>query len=236
MQDPYLHIEEYIAGNLSVEDSVTFESAMASDKRLRQAVEDFNLVGLIGEALLEEEIAGIVGEEMDRNDDGNTINDSNHTNFKVLKWLVAAGLVLLLGWWGSSLFTQKTDAELFAEVLVDPAWLDERSDGDNVYRHLTAMHRRGETSRATDSLKSIKTSESAYWLSELYLREQKFDSTLLYLQLDLLNDDKLRRDRKLYLHIIALYFSGDHFSAKTAYESLPDDVDKWYLERLNQIN
>ena len=64
MQDPYLHIEEYIAGNLSVEDNNAFEEAMGSDERLRQAVEDFDLVGLIGEALLEEEIAGIVGEEV----------------------------------------------------------------------------------------------------------------------------------------------------------------------------
>ena len=234
MQDPYLHIEDYVSGNLSSEDKVAFELAMASDEQLRVAVEDFDLVGLIGEALLEEEIAGIVEDEMSRVDKSEAKSNKANSNIRLLKWLVAASVVMLIGWWGSSLLMQKTDAELFAEVHEDPVVLDVRSDHDNknVYRYLTAAHRDGQTSLATDSLKAINTSESAYWLSELYIIEQKFDSSLLYLNLDLDTDDKLRRDRKLYLHIIALYFSGDKFRAKTAYESLPEDVDEWYKERI----
>jgi len=94
MNDPYLHIEEYIVGTLSSEKRVAFELAMKSDEQLRAAVDDFDLVHLVGDALLEEEIAKIVSEESD-----DAVVAPQPSLVKRLQpWLAAAAVIVGLFW------------------------------------------------------------------------------------------------------------------------------------------
>lgn len=94
MKDPYLHIEEYIAGTLSSSDKAAFELAMKSDEQLRAAVEDFDLVHLVGDALLEEEIAKIVSEETT----SAAPTDQPSIIKRLQPWLAAAAVIVGLFW------------------------------------------------------------------------------------------------------------------------------------------
>lgn len=238
MQDPYEHIEAYLAGALSPEHKAAFEAAMASDDQLKQAVEDFGFMDLIGEALVEQEIRGLVDAEVE----SGAVEEElplrripNRLWPKLLLVLIGIAVLWVINTYVIAKQKETKHQPLFAEVINEPAWPGSRSDNPTKIEEFIALYQSGQEAIAKDSLKALSTAESYYWVSELYLNEQKFDSTLFFLQLDLDTDDKLRRDRKQFIHILALYFSGDKFRAKTAYASLPDDVHEYYLDRLGRL-
>ena len=97
MQDPYLHIEAYLAGQLSAEEKAAFEAAMVADEKLKQAVEDFDLVSLIGDGLLEEEIASIVESSLSINttEKANDFSDKPKSKVPLIIFIALTALLLL---------------------------------------------------------------------------------------------------------------------------------------------
>lgn len=108
MQDPYEHIEAYLEGVLSPEDKKAFEGAMLRDDMLRQAVEDYDLVDLIGEALVEQEIRGLVDAEVES---GAVEEELPLRRIPNRLWpkLAAAVIVILLLWEFNMYMSGKVD-------------------------------------------------------------------------------------------------------------------------------
>lgn len=58
------HIEDYIHNRLSDKEREVFDNAIQNDAKLQEAVADAKLVALIGEAAFEEEVRGMIEDEL----------------------------------------------------------------------------------------------------------------------------------------------------------------------------
>ena len=151
-----------------------------------------------------------------------------------IRWAAAAVLIGVAGWWGVRQL-QPNDSALYAKVYSDPSWQTERGGEENELAEITVKYFEGDESGAKSDLKGSSIADKNYWLAELYLREMKFDSTLLYLPTAVDSDNKLKRDRINYLKILSLYFSGNRAEAETVIQDLPEDTDTYYRDVYDQL-
>jgi len=118
----------------------------------------------------------------------------------------------------------------YAALYVEPPWPVERSNNQDSISLAISKYLSGDKKTAVSILRSINNQESTYWLTELYAKEVRSDSVLHYLPSRY--KDNIRRDRILYLKILALHESGQKEKAKQEIAALPSDMDEWYVGRL----
>ncbi len=236
MYDPFLHIEDYIKDELTAADKRKFEAAMSTDKDLAQAVDDFPLLGMIGEALIEQDISNIVNDELYKSQQITTsYSYMRKVIYGILLGLLIVVLMVYLTQSNKGHKENNTPKQLYASLYTEPAWPVNRSDTEDNISKAISEYLNGKSSKSKNTLKSMSTEASEYWLSEIYLSESKYDSTLIYLNTDIGENTEERKQRKLYIQILALYLSGRETEAKKAIDSLPSDMDSYYMDRLSRI-
>jgi len=108
------------------------DSAISKDKALKQAVEDYPIARLISESLIEDEVRGVLGENLGGNQEAgmhSTVvirkTEVESKNTFIWKWLIAACIVGIIGWTGFELMESKNDNVLFADLVVPTIWDNE---------------------------------------------------------------------------------------------------------------
>lgn len=253
--DYFERIEEYLNNTLSENDKQAFEEEMGKDAKLKQAVEDHEAAMDVVGSILEGEVRKVIGEEELKIGDGAVeVEDDVEDKGKMetgkkgienvakvkrmnwMRWAAAASLVFVLGWWGMNQFSENNNSQLYASMYSDPTWPLERGQDSSDLNASIVKYFNTSKEEAKTELKSYSTPEARYWLSEVYFKEMKFDSTLLYLPKVSNDIDNERRDRINYLKILSLYFDGDKVAAKEANSTLPSDTDVYYNQIYSKLS
>jgi len=225
MIDPYDHIHDYLNGSLNKEQTAIFEVALKEDATLRAAIEHADVLTDVTDALIEEEvetaIAALEPSEEERPGYG-----------RIWIFIIGALIAALAVWY----FTRgnvpsATSEMLYAEVYTEPAWPITRSDNRDTLQKIISDYFAGDMVTSKNALQRLDHPDAQYWLSELYLKEQKPDSTLLYIPT--VFSDNVRRDRVLFLEILSYDLKKDHKKVRQLIEELPDDMDGYYLDLLD---
>jgi hypothetical protein len=152
-----------------------------------------------------------------------------------MRWASAAAVVFVLGWWGMDMLTGVDDSQLYSEIYSDPSWPAERGDDETDLSKSIIKYLTGNKDVAKLELQKLSSTESNYWLAEIYFKEMKFDSTLLFLPIEL-GAENNKRDRINYLKILSLYFDGDKIESKEAFDKLPQDTDSYYQKLYSKLS
>ena len=149
--------------------------------------------------------------------------------------LAFSTIVLLLGviFIEVRLSNHKNNAEItYANLYVEPTWPVTRSGEDqNSLSQAISSYLNGNREKALRKLKSLNTDESRYWVAEIYAKEMKMDSLLKYIS-DTNSEDKLIRDKALYLKIMAMLINNNLNEAESQLDTAPIDFDPWYRQKL----
>jgi len=200
--------------------------------RLRTDI-DFN-----NDFQLYKEMEGFVEERVENMEALLTIRDINRNHSKqkltvpkakpkFLNWtsfMVAASFLLLV------FFAQGIS---YSDLYEDPIWLVERGGVQTEISDAVTEYLKGEKELAIQKLDSINSSESNYWIAEIYAKEMVGDSVLKYMSLT--NQNNTRRDRINFIKIITLYNMNRKEEAIQMILDLPPDTDPYYIERLSPL-
>ena len=216
------------------------DSAISKDKALKQAVEDYPIARLISESLIEDEVRGVLGENLGGNQEAgmhSTVvirkTEVESKNTFIWKWLIAACIVGIIGWTGFELMESKNDNVLFADLVVPTIWDSRSSDDTNLIQNAINEYQSGNTDFAKSKLRNYNTNQANYWLGEIYFNEEKYDSVLI--QIPTISEAFEKRDKINYLKIISLYALGEQDEMYQVIENLPPDTDQYYLNRYKLI-
>lgn len=179
------HIDDYMAGLLSGEDLIEFEAAVASDEQLRRLVENYDEIKSVSEGVLELQL---LNEVTAIQPDNKTIKQPRSNN----RYFLLAAAFLLLAAVAYYFFSEKNKIQeepvLFADVYREPIWPVTKSvaperDDKHYIAKASATYLAGDlTSAKIILLDSVQDAELGhYWLAEMYMAEQAFDSVLVYL-------------------------------------------------------
>lgn len=183
----YDYIDDYKAGLLSGNALDEFETAMASDEKLRRLVEQYDEIKSVSEGVLElqllNELTGIQQDFVEPEKKKKTRTDYMMLA-TILLCLAAAACYLFFYYSGQ----KKEEPLLFADVYHEPIWpvtksiAKERNDKHYIAK-ASATYLSGDFVVAkTILLDSVQDQAMAhYWLAEMYMAEQEFDSVLVYL-------------------------------------------------------
>lgn len=235
---------KYLAGELSSDELSAFEGRLSAEARFSQ---DFNLYkemeGFVGEQV-EKGAAMDVLREVGKEERGDTksgVSSKVEGEGIVEKEMVVGRrrwiwLVLGLGMLGIAAYFligfEDNETLQYVDVYVEPNWPVERSGDGSEISEAVAEYLSGNIDVATKTLKEINTSESNYWLAEIYAKKMVGDSVLKYLPLQ--HNDKLIKDRARYLKIITLMNLGYKQELKKAINSA-SDLDGFYLKKIKLI-
>lgn len=236
MNNPYDHIRAYLTEELSVADRAVFEKALESDPSLQQAVVDHDVIELISEALLEASIRDVITGAETVSDAAPLAVDLDVNSVGSRSYFVAAAILLVvilgLGWLLKTMAVP-TSPVAFAEVYVEADYLQDRSDAATpLQRDLSTYLTDGLSAPLATRLR--KDPQGAYWLAEIYTREQMPDSALYYLDL-LPAQGKVEQGRIVYLKALALYYSGDATAAQLLLEEHRSSLDPLYVDKMELL-
>lgn len=118
---------------------------------------------------------------------------------------------------------------------VAPAWPSTRGDDQGWKSSFQGLLSQDtlSTIQELQEIKNIDSETKNYWLAELYLSIQKPDSSLTYIQ-KIKNADRLR-DRLIYLKALNFFLKKDKDSINQIIESLPDDIENYYLIKIKNL-
>lgn len=243
MKDFYEHIDDYIADRLNEIDRAEMERAIENDEQLRDAVDNHEIAMMILDAGIEAEIRGVIDEELfatgEKSSEGESGSGAQKAsrkpthNRKFLIILVAIILVAAVYFLLNKAESSPKEMR-FADIYVAPAWPTDRGSNDEISKAIS-NYKQGDESSAISELKSMKNAEANYWLSEVFLEKQQGDSVLYYLPDVAINTGELRRDRMLFIEILAVYLQGNKPQVELMINDLPADMDSWYLDRLEGV-
>lgn len=202
--------------------------ALTKDEALAIEVDNVRIAKNLGKAVLESEVRELLSgrETLKKNKRLNTKSTSDN---KIIKGLIIT-VIILIGFTVIYFFLSKplnTNVK-FADVYIKPIDPSERGSATDDISNAIRLFRNGDTSQSKFILKNINSVESRYWLSELYLQEEKGDSVLMYLPeaTSMIN----KRDRLNYLRILSYFLNGQQDKLQNAIDSLPQDTDEFYMK------
>ena len=179
--DPYQHIEDYIAGNLSEEKQKQMEDAMLKDDGLRSLVENYYETKEVASDILEDDLSEMVSRVED-----NLKTEKSNFSIKWL-WLGILSLFLLCiiyAVWNHG----KSDERYFADNYVRPESKDVVRSGNPEEMDLLAQGKYffelNEFSKAENVLKSYieaniasvdSVSIAHYWLGHALINQYKWE-------------------------------------------------------------
>jgi len=242
--DYYDQIEDYLNGRLAPTERSAFEAEMEEDDSLRQAAADHEVAMDVVGSILEGEVRKVIAEEGQhvkvaglnpKEDNDKTKRTGRVKRMHWMGWASVAAVVFVLGWWGVREINQTSESILFSDLKSEPAWPIERSSDEDSLSLLITEYFDGFAKEVKAEIKKKKNWQARYWLSELYFKEEKLDSTLLYLPESNLNSGIKRRDRINYLRILSLYFIGKRSEAKQEVAQLPVDTDSYYTKIYSKL-
>ena len=181
----YDYIDDYKANKLSDALKADFEHAMGEDANLRQLVDQYDELKSVSEGILEvqllDELKGI------GNDLSSTPDDkSNWFRYFMyaMSFIILASIIYLL------FLKEKTETQpvLFAEAYTEPIWPTTRStttDKNDMYYKAKAASDFFQKDYASAKLILLDSMQDKtlgrYWLAEMYMARQEFDSVGVYL-------------------------------------------------------
>ena len=244
MMDFYEKIGDYLSDQLSEAEKKAFEQGMVEDSALKEAVENHPLAMNIIDTFIESEVRQSIHES----EKGSEAQKIDQIKIQILKTrqqrtrnsniiILISGIIFsafILYYYFKENKTVSKD-QIFAEVYDQPNWPTNRGSIEDSLTEIISIYLAGNANEIKDELKTLKNPESAYWLSEIYLWEQQADSTLKYLPKVQFNTPKNRRDRLLYQEILAYFLKDDLSKVYELKNSLPPDVDTYFLDRLERL-
>lgn len=226
-------IRAYLQGEMPLEDRTDFELAMTKDVSLREAVEDARLGMMMGEVAFEEEIMGMIEEEMQEGEHKKGADGRKNNN---LVWGLILGIVcFMIGAKGYDWYQERnadTTSIQYAALYEEPAgWKPKRGDIDSLTLAV-ALLKAGDPDGAIAQIKGFAEPARSYWLSEsfsyLAIEEPSFsDSTLIYIEsADV--EDKVLKDRLKYLKYLSLINLNKLDEAKSYISENIGSMDPYY--------
>lgn len=227
MKDFFEQIEDYLEGRLSEEDKVTFEKEMSQNPQLKQAVNDYDILGMIGDALIEEEVKKSVEQVLEEED--------RKTEYrKYIKWIIAIVALCLIGLIGKQYLIPPPQPS-YADLFIETEWpTPERGNEIDTIVLATDLHLQGKTDSAVYLLNELNTLKAFFWITEIYSNPMQADSVLKYAPNFV--KDKVYRDRVNFLKILAFYSQGAKDQYMKLINNLPEDTDPLYLEKYKLID
>lgn len=183
----YDYIDDYKAGLLTGEKLQAFEQALQTDEKLRHLVDEYDDIKSLSEGLMELQLLNEV-EKI-----SGTTNDNREKSSAPRSWLWLIGLVILAGllwqFLGRTKQIPKEEQQLqFADVYREPIWPVTKSasqtlDDKYYIEKAASLFLSDDLVSAKkillDSVQDIPLGH--YWLAEMYLNRQQFDSVSHYL-------------------------------------------------------
>ena len=226
MKDFFEYIEDYLQGRLSQEDKLSFEKEMAQNNELKLAVENYDIMSMIGDALIEEEIEGHIAKTLDE--------EQASSNNGRLKWLLLFVILIAIALIIKPiLFPSDPPAIADLWIPTETPGPDRGNDMDSIQIAIK-LHTDGNTEQALNMLNNINTKEAAFWITEIYSFPMQADSVLKYAPL--FEKDKVYRDRVNFLKILAFYSQGAKDQYQELINNLPKDTDPIYWEKYKLID
>ena len=220
--------QNYLSDGLTSDEKKRFESQLASDSVFRMEFELYKEMNVFLE---------------DRKDKGSALEVLREVGGEVkapqrnlgLLWKAALGLLLitLVGFLIIKFNKDNSEPPAYAQLYVEPTWPIERSDAKDSISIAVAKYLHGDLASATKELRVMQTEDSHYWLTEIYAKEMVHDSVVKYASLNY--QDKILREKCIYLKIISLWYSNRSDTAKSLIKNLPENYNDWYFNRLNSL-
>lgn len=243
MTDYFEHIEDYKNHRLSEEAKKAFELAMVRDDSLQHAVDNHEVAMDVLDGIYEDQLRGMISEHDKQKKKLNTTKTDKNTslgttNKKKKNWWWMIGLlaiiflitIFVLKWSAKETISNTTQ---FAQIYNPPSWPLQRGDDHDDISKAMSMYFNGNKNQAKSKLSLLESPISQYWLSELYLLEERMDSTLYHLpNMDMIPNKK---DRIHFMHILSLYYSGKKDDAIKLIQNLPSDISPYYKKKYEKL-
>ena len=236
--NPYFEwLDAYMDGSLSDEDRLAFEKAMASDEKLKHAVDNYELLKKISASLIEEETRETLA----------AFSAELHKPAPVKKlnrwWMVAAAVLFvgLTSYWLISIANMGSDSEkIMADLYLKPpiaAHRGENADSSQLAKAIDLFDRNHLEeatplflqTAANDSLQNI----SNRYLAHIYLRTNRLqEADSLFATIE--NNPSFQQEAIYHRMVIALLLH-DKEKAKRWYNQLdPASFSAKQLELVNK--
>jgi len=231
--------EKYLQDSLKEEARAAFQKRLAEDADFRREFELYQeMEGFVGERVEKGKALDVlrgVGRERKEGEKESVENfKKGQSNGRLISFVVV-GIILggLLTWVISSTLNQPVAKAEFAELYVEPAWPVERGTNDSIQLAIS-IYLNGNINKSISLLKEVRSKESNFWLTEIYVREKLFEKALNEMPKN--NFEKLYRDRLFYLEILSLHMSNHDDILTQRLQETPKDFDEFYIEKLGPAN
>lgn len=241
MKNFYEYIDDYVNDNLNESDRTAFEAQMSNDSGLKQAVDDFDVVEMVLDGLLEDEIRNVVENDVS----AKVISMQSNTgqkqlkasSLKPIKFLMAMAAILLAVLVYTNLVPSIPVQANFADVYVEtPVLSGDRSSDEDKDKYETAIDKYKEENKelSISLLEKMNSPKADYYLLEIYFKEQQFGKVLALLP-RVESPAFLSRDRLNYIKITSNYYIGNKEKAIALIKQLPSDTDAFYLNKYKHL-
>lgn len=203
MTDYFKLVDDYFEGQLSKEDSLGFEKELLTNENLKKAYAEYQESKKMSEALLQMDIFDSI-EKAKKS--GPPKNSTTHAYW--ISGFMLLALVLAAIYWfvtqGSTTDQKGLTQVQFAELYKEPIWPIVRSSEDTLMQQaMFLFQQKNDLEGAKEIIlkdEFLTPQIRKYWISEMYLKNQAWDSVAFYLPSFELNSTKY--DRVKYIESI----------------------------------
>jgi len=220
--DYFDRIEEYLNNALSESDKIAFEEAMEEDLKLKQAVEDHGVAMDVVGSILEGEVRKVIDNEQLTIDNSleergkldiakeGTGNETKVKQMNWMRWVAAASVVFVLGWWGMNYNVRMEQDNRYAMVskYVKRPTIDAFRGSDsvtNLYEEAIQFFNLNKYERAKPMFLELERDEqyenvARFCLGYICFREKEYKESVSYFKLSSEANFRIQESNQMLIH------------------------------------